>query len=294
MTVTEQKTRERLDNIRSVEPILNALRTIAMGNWKAALTRRARAMDFARRTNAVLAHIPRRAIAAPPEPEEAGRKLVTALVLGSERGLCGAFNRVLAEQAARYLERAGQRGETVHLQVSGMAAAKILKRIGIQAERLPPAGSATALPTAGTADALAEGWLAAYEAGETDRVDVIYNAYLGSGRYKPSVLRLIPPRIPRPHEEQALKTEYPPIVQTDPAGLLARIAIQQLSAQLYACLLESAAAENSARFQLMEDARQNIDRLMEELEAEAAQARRQSITVELQNLAVGSGLLEEG
>jgi F0F1-type ATP synthase gamma subunit len=43
----------------------------------------------------------------------------------------------------------------------------------------------------------------------------------------------------------------------------------------------------------MEDARQNIGRLVEELELEAVQAYRQSITRELQNLAVGSGLLQE-
>jgi F-type H+-transporting ATPase subunit gamma len=293
----EQKSGERLENIRSVEPILNALRTIAMGNAKAALKRREWALAFAQQTGAILAYLPPgvwpspAGAAADGDPERQAR--VTTLVIGSERGLCGAFNRVLAEQAGRHLEQAARRGETVQLKAAGTAAARVLGRMGLRAERLLTT-STTALPTSGTADGLVRDWLAAYEAEELDRVDVLYNAYLGPGRFDARVLRLIPPQIPRPAPDVFLETAYPPIIQTDPLGLIARVVVQQVSARLYACLLESAAAENSARYQILEDARLNIDRLTDDLEAEAAQARRQAITLEIQNLAVGSGLLEEG
>jgi F-type H+-transporting ATPase subunit gamma len=293
MDGTEQKTRDRLENIRSVEPILNALRTIAMGNWKAALKRREWALEFARRTGEILAYIPSRFVQSPAAAETAERQVrVTALVIGSERGLCGAFNRLLTVRAGRYLEQAARRGETVHLQAIGSYGARALERMGFQVERLLMTAPAT-LPTSAVADALANVWLTAYESNALDRVDVLYNAYRGTGRYAARVLQLIPPHIPRPPAADFFDTRYPPILQTDPAGLVARVVVQQLSAQLYACLLESAAAENSSRYLLMEDARQNIDRLLEELEAEAAQAHRQSITLEIQNLAVGSGLLQE-
>jgi F-type H+-transporting ATPase subunit gamma len=287
----EQKTRERLENIRGVEPILNALRTIAMGNWKAAQARRERALEFERRIGRLLAFLPWESPTDTAGETRDGAR-VTALVIGSERGLCGPFNRLLAERTARYLERAAGRGENVRLQAAGSSAVRALGRMGIRAGLRTPA-SATALPTLAVAEALAGNWLAAYEAEATDRVDVLYNAYLGAGRYEARVRRLIPPRIIRPPAEEFSGPPFPPILQTDPAALIARIAEQQVTARLYACLLESAAAENSARFQLMEDARQNIDRLIEELEAEAVQAHRQSITLEIQNLAAGSGMLSE-
>jgi len=297
MDGTEQKTRDRLENIRSVEPILNALRTIAMGNWKAALKRREWALEFARRTGEILAYIPPRFVQTPAgaktDAEAADRQVrVTALVIGSERGLCGAFNRLLADRAGRYLEHAARRGETVQLQAVGLYGARALERMGFRVERLLMTATAT-LPTSAMADGWTNAWLAAYESNALDRVDVLYNAYLGSGRYSARVLQLIPPRIPRPPEGDFRDIRFPPIIQTDPAGLIARVVVQQLSAQLYACLLESAAAENSSRYLLMEDARQNIDRLVDALEADAAQAHRQSITLEIQNLAVGSGLLQE-
>ena len=83
-----------------------------------------------------------------------------------------------------------------------------------------------------------------------------------------------------------------PIIETNAGKLFLGVLLQHLTTRLYACLLESSASENSARFQLLEDARQNTERLVEELETEAAQAYRQAITLEIQNLAVRAGLLD--
>ena len=218
----EQKTRDRLENLRSVEPILNALRTIALGNWKVALKRREEALDFTRRIGRVLADIPPTAL--PPQSgggngaDGAKQTRVTALVIGSERGLCGGFNQVLAERTSRYLEEATRRGEAVRLQAAGALAARILERRGLPSERLRIT-SATSLPSFASADSLAKGWLAAYEAEEVDRVEVLYNAYLGSGRYEARVRRLIPPTLPSSQPAGDLPVGFPPILQTDPAAL---------------------------------------------------------------------------
>jgi F-type H+-transporting ATPase subunit gamma len=58
----------------------------------------------------------------------------------------------------------------------------------------------------------------------------------------------------------------------------------------YERLLESAAAEHSSRFQLMEDATRNADRLIEEVTQNIQQANKQAITQEMQELAAGAGL----
>jgi F0F1-type ATP synthase gamma subunit len=57
-------------------------------------------------------------------------------------------------------------------------------------------------------------------------------------------------------------------------------------------MLESAAAEYSARYQLMEAATQNTERLIETLSIDIQAARRQTITQEMQILASGAGLLK--
>jgi F-type H+-transporting ATPase subunit gamma len=60
---------------------------------------------------------------------------------------------------------------------------------------------------------------------------------------------------------------------------------------MYRVLLDSAAAEHSARFQLMEGAAQNSNRLINELTLALQSARQHAITSEMQELASGAGLL---
>jgi F-type H+-transporting ATPase subunit gamma len=81
------------------------------------------------------------------------------------------------------------------------------------------------------------------------------------------------------------------IIETDPLALYTRVVEQWASVQLYTLLLDSAAAEHAARYQLMEGAAQNAERLIEELTAELQAARRRAITQEMQELAAGAGLL---
>ena len=83
----------------------------------------------------------------------------------------------------------------------------------------------------------------------------------------------------------------PPIIETDPLGLYARLIEQWTSASLHGLLLESAAAEHSARFQLLEGATQNAERLIAELTLVVQTARQQAITREMQELATGAGLV---
>ena len=56
-------------------------------------------------------------------------------------------------------------------------------------------------------------------------------------------------------------------------------------------MLDSTAAEHSARYQLMEGATQNSNRLIDELTLALQAARQQAITVEMQELAAGAGLI---
>jgi len=61
---------------------------------------------------------------------------------------------------------------------------------------------------------------------------------------------------------------------------------------LYESLLNSSVAEHSARYQLMEEAEANIKRLSAELTMDVQMARRHLITQEIQELAVGAGMIK--
>lgn len=328
-----ERASERLENIRSVRPILGALRTISLGSWQASLKRRSGVLAYSEHLNAMLPWlIPqlktkesllsrlRRRLPLPQADShgssvaltsETRRDQYVALAIGSERGLCGRFNISVAEETDRYVEETAASGVSIQLTVLGSRAERILRRRGRDPS---PAGtlSMTSLPPLSLAFDLARRWLTAYEEEEIDAVDLIYNRYRGTGAYKSTVTRLIPPLLTT--QEETVRQEPhataprglpsavsgppaaswpPPIIDTDPLSLYASVLEQFTVVHLYTIMLESSAAEHATRFQLMESATQNADRLIEELSVTIQTARRHEITQEMAELAVGAGLLEE-
>jgi F-type H+-transporting ATPase subunit gamma len=209
------------------------------------------------------------------------------VIIGSERGLCGTFNEDLvayAEQAAPLHLAAGRKAQLVTLGSRVERALRNAEYSPSSAVRL----SATALPSYDLAHSLAVGWLETYRRRELAAVEVVHNSYRRLARYKPQKLRLIPPQLPL-HSSQ--DEQWPPHVETDAQRLYARSLELALSAKLYGILLQSAAAEHSVRFQLLDGASQNAERLIDELGLFLQAARQDAITSELQDLAVGAGLL---
>ncbi len=277
---------ERLENVRAVLPILGVLRTISLGSWRAAL----RHVDELHRYSERLLSLLPPVLSALPRPDgrerrvrpSPGRSIV--VVVGSERGLCGRFNTAVIEYALDHL--AARPG--AELGVLGGRAFRLLTRRG----RRPAWGeplAVTSLPPLRLAFDLTRRWLAEYEAFRLDSVDVIHNRYESAGRYTPQAVRLIPPSLEAAKEAEAAWP--PPIVETDPLRLYGRLVEQWAATRLYGLLLDSAVAEHSARFQLMEGAIKNAGQLIEELTIAAQSARRQAITREVQELALGAGLV---
>lgn len=292
-----ERVEERLDNIRSVKPILGALRMIALGSWQAALKRRQGVQQYGAELlevlPALLPHVDAgrsglwarfrnlRSRPTASDPDAVPRRLV--LVIGSERGLCGRFNTAVSEFAQEHLQHAP--AMEVHL------LGRRLTRIWMQAQR-PLTGSApmpfTAIPTFDMAHAMTTRWLTRYEAHALDTVDVIYNRYRGAGLYAPGVWRMLPPALP----DLLTNGTWPPtIIETDPLALYTQVVQQWAATAFFGVLLESASSEHAARYQLMESATQNAERLIDELTDAVQAARQQAITREMQELAAGAGLI---
>jgi F-type H+-transporting ATPase subunit gamma len=310
-----ERIESRLENVRNVGPILAALRTISLGSWQMALNRLRSLQGYSDRLLTVLPvllpHIQGASGTIPgqrspgkalrqrlpflrktPVASSPAREHVIALVIGSERGLCGRYNATLVARAEQYFAEMDAHEASLEVVALGSRIIRIFqrqKRPLRWSQSLP----VTRLPVFEMAFRLTRDWLRRYEAAEVDAVDVIYNAYDGTGRYSPTVFRLLPPDLPSADpftfEEERLTAPY--IIETDPLRLYVRIVEQWTAINLYTLLLTAAASEHSARFQLMESATQNVDRLVEELTQGLQSARRDAITIEMQELAISAGLL---
>lgn len=285
----------RLANIQSVLPLLGALRTISLGRWQTAQKQRRAQQAY---EAALLGMLPwllprlpaNRAVTA---ENLAAAKRIVIVALGSERGLCGQFNTLITRRVASYRSRKVEDIEPANLIALGSRLGRLFQQQGEAVARIYP------LPknAAGLVDlafALVRQWLHDYEVYRLDAVDLIYNTYHGLGRYEPTIVRLIPPDLSSLTSPRSPESSSPPIIETDPLSLYRHLVEQWIALKLYGGLLESAMAEHSARFQLMEAATQNAERLIDELTVAVQMARRQAITQETQALAVGAGLLGSG
>lgn len=290
--IEPDRAQARLENVRSVQPILSALHSISLGSWQAALNQSERVRQYRERLSALLpllaAHLPARPFRARGRDRERTEETRAAvLVVGSERGLCGRFNTAVFEQAESHL--ADREASDVSVELMGLGS-RVCRAIERQGRDLVWSGnlSTTTLPSHTLALELTRYWLARYEAYELDGVDLVYNAYGGMGNYAPAVVRLIPPIAPQAEQQQE---QEPSIIETDPLGLYARVVEQLTTTHLYELLLNSAAAEHAARYELMEAATRNTEDLVADLTLAIQTARQQTITRETQELAVGAGMV---
>ncbi|MGC9349241.1 MAG: F0F1 ATP synthase subunit gamma [Anaerolineae bacterium] len=297
-----EKVTSRLENIQKVKPILTALRTISLGSWQMARNRRAGLQRYTHRLLDLLPWILPHIVERRPKlrlcsrgrdggPDEGP---VIALVIGSERGLCGRYNSRLLERFDRYQREQADAGREVKTVALGSRLLREMASAGYETTRSESL-SMSSLPSYDTAAHYTSDWLEAYESYELSAVDVLYNADRGAGTYESVATRLIPPEMP-PMERgsQRDRMGVQPIVETDPMRLYVHIVTEWTAITLYRLFLEAAQTVHLARFQLMESATQNADRLVDELTLTVQSARRQAITREMQELAVGAGLLGGG
>jgi len=282
-----ERVEERLQSIEGVQPILEAQRTISLGGWRMALDRVEAARQFDARLAGIIPVLQAAGGAIRPRPGARPGQIVV-LAVGSERGLCGRFNQVVAQEAAAHAGRLVDQGALVRPVAWGTRVHTILERRDeARAWKLLPAPGVLP-PFSQAADLVAE-WLAGQAAGTLDGVDLVINTYRGGARYELAVERLLPVELPA---SQDPGEQWPPvIVETDPVRLWARVVEQWVASSLYRLLLSSAAAEYSARYQLMEAAAGNAQRMVDDLRQTLRMALQQSITREVQDLSAGAGLL---
>lgn len=283
----------RLENINAVEPILSALRTVAHGTWQKAMIRSAAVQSYKQRiermTSALLASFLEGGTGKPlelPGPQ------VLLLAMGSERGLCGQFNPVMLDALTKTMKEQRELGRRVHIWALGSRFIRQLGRERISLERTQAFGAGS-LPHFEVAHDLAKDALAAFERGDVDGVYVLYNTNTRAGRLQTQHVRLIPPVLDPSSDGRKPRSSWPtPIIETEPIRLLGKLVAHSTAVKLYEALIASTAAENATRFFLMEDATQNVEGLMEELEGLVQLNRQQQITQEMSELAAGSGLLK--
>ena len=142
------------------------------------------------------------------------------------------------------------------------------------------------------ADALIESFVKPSEEGGVDEIHLVYTEFISALTQRAVAKRILPMVI----EETSEPPDQPlPLYEFEPSaeGVLDALLPRYVESRVFAALLESAAAESSARRRAMKAATDNADELIKSLTRAANAARQAEITQEISEIVGGANALAD-
>jgi F-type H+-transporting ATPase subunit gamma len=295
MSNTTAGLRRKIDsagNLQSVVGAMKALAASSIGQYEQSV----RALgDYYRTVQlglGVCFRVPGSEALMTGDTRQANAGAISAVVFGSDQGLVGQFNDVVAGHAVKALEgltdtpRIWAVGERVHAR---------LKDAG-----LPLAGLFTVPNSVKAVTPLVGQILVESEAhrshGEVVELHLFYNRSISGAAYEPVSERLLPLDETWWREIAALSwpaKNLPEVMGGDTETLRALIR-EYLFVSLFRACAESLASENVSRLAAMQRADKNIDELLEDLNGTYHRLRQSGIDEELFDVIAGFEALAKG
>jgi len=211
-----------------------------------------------------------------------------AIVFGSDQGMVGQFNEVIARHAAQELEQRNVSQDNLSLLAAGGRVLARLEEAGQPVEDLIalPGSVAAVTPVVQRVVLKIESWRS--ERG-IDEVLLFFNRPLSGASYRPQTIQLLPVDIE--WFEALASKPWPcraiPFFTMDWNRLFSWLIREYLFVSLYRAFAESLASENASRLASMQVAERNIENRLDELNAQYHQQRQSAIDAELFDLVAG-------
>lgn len=226
-------------------------------------------------------------------------KRIGVVLLASNRGLCGGFNREIVDELADALKR--EKGEKAEVQVEillmGKRGSDIMHKHGhaivADFEKVDVAESITEVSV------IAQMVLADFINKKYDRVLLAYTDFKSAMLQKPRVRKILPieredeelGHVDNKEEAKEQHKEYEYTFEPSPDAVLDQMLTRLVELQIFQALLESNASEHSARMVAMRSASDAAGDMIDDLTLTFNQARQQAITSELADISAGSAAI---
>ena len=233
-----------------------------------------------------------------PFSEHREIKRVAIVVFSSNNSLCGAFN----SHIIRLLEKTIE--EYSYLGTENILVVPIGKKVSDYAKRLPNVYDKSldgfvAKPTYAEVASLADTLSQQFLREELDRVEFIYQHFKTASTQALTHEIFLPFNIertiqsiedffPEGHDTPSFDYQVNYILEPNRQELIDALIPKAIRLKLYAILLDSIAAEHSARIVAMQIATENADVLLQSLKIQYNKSRQQVITNELLDIIGGS------
>lgn len=228
-------------------------------------------------------------------------KKVGLIVIASNRGLVGSFNRNVVDTVADYMRKHKEESVDVEAEVFllGKRGRDVMYKHGHEViAEFTKLDVATRISEV---TALAKEAIDQYLHGDHDKIVIAYTDYYSAIKQVPRIRQLLPiisddtdlghikGETVEPSEDNAF-AEY--LFEPNPDVVLDQMLYRLIELQIYQALLESNASEHSSRMMAMRNASDNAESYIEDLTLTFNQARQSAITAELADISAGRAAVE--
>jgi len=208
------------------------------------------------------------------------------IVLTGDRGLAGGYNSNVCKLAENTIQ---DKSKAKLITIGSKGRAYFAKR-GFNIAYEMTGVSET--PELVNAQVVGEKAVEMYKAGEIDEVKLVFTEFISTINYKPMVLDLLP--LALDDEEEDKKAEDVIIFRYEPSpeSVLNYLIPKYIASVIYGATIEASASEQGSRRVAMENATDNAEDMIDELDLMYNRARQASITQEITEIVSGADALE--
>jgi len=280
--------KNRIKSVKSTQKITKAMKMVAASKLRRAREAAEAARPYAEAMSGMVARLAAGAEGQANVPillSGTGRdKTELLIVVTADRGLSGAFNSSIVRAARKHIRALQAEGKTVRLYTVGRKARDWLgeyKSIMI--------GSTTDLAkntNYGMAEAIASVGLTQINAGEIDRVTLLYNQFKSVISQVVTFQTLMPLAVAT--SGSVAKDTTPYDYEPSEEEILADILPRNFAMQIFSALLENNAGFYGAQMNAMENATKNAGEMIKKLTLKYNRTRQANITRELIEIISGA------
>ena len=274
----------KIGSIKNTQKITSAMEMMAASKIRKAQNRMASGRPYAQNMLKVIGHIANGNLEyRHPYMEAREVKRVGYIVVSTDRGLCGGLNSNLFKKVARDVKAQRDNGVEVAFAALGSKAVGFFSRFG--GSVLAAESGLGDKPSVSDVVGVVRVMLNAYDKGELDQVNLVFNHFASTMVQEPVINQLLP--LPK-SENESVQHRWDYIYEPDPRDILETFMVRYIESQVYQGVVENIASEQAARMVAMKAATDNAGNLIDELQLVYNKARQAAITQEISEIVGGA------
>ncbi|AZV46018.1 F0F1 ATP synthase subunit gamma [Nautilia sp. PV-1] len=278
---TLKELKQKISSVKNTQKTTRAMKLVSTAKLKRAEEAILRSREYAKKIDEVMHEISAKLASVKDSIElRAFAKIdnvekVDVLVITADKGLCGGFNIHTIKKTIALIEELKEKKVKIRLKVIGKKAIEYFKFVGI--EMYEEIVGLSAQPNYEKAAELIEQSYQDFVNEEIDNIITIHNGYVNKLTQQVYVKELLPIEVDVNDSQDFLEVEP----DNDYETILETLVKKYIEYSLYYALLDSLAAEHSARMQAMDAATNNAKEMVHQLTLEFNKARQEAVTREL-------------